>query len=166
MLTNSRKFSPAKVSGYTVIPQVINCYCVAIYRLVIEEDSGPVLYFTTNNSLVYKEREIQGMTIHENVGVTNTEHWRRQHFDEDVQWILLVKQVHSAHRVIVNNNYYSLIDFRMLLVLNTWYIATLTSYKLRNCQLKEMRTRLSYAMCCFIRDCCWSSPDHQGNLPL
>lgn len=38
-------------------------------RLVLEEDNGPVLYYTINNSRVYKGREIQGMTIHQDVSI-------------------------------------------------------------------------------------------------
>lgn len=41
-----------------------------------EEELGPVLYYTTNNSRVYKEKDQQGMTIHFEVILISSHYYR------------------------------------------------------------------------------------------
>lgn len=38
-------------------------YCTPIDRLVVEEDTGPIVYYTTDNSRVYQAKELQILPI-------------------------------------------------------------------------------------------------------
>ena len=40
---------------------------MVLCRLVLEGESGPMLYYCTNNSRVYREKDLEGMSIHPEV---------------------------------------------------------------------------------------------------